>query len=170
MKHLFIAVLVCVSVFASAGTLYADFWDTEEKVVIEDIIRSRYHLRSEYSEDLLGNRFSGKVHLTIVGFDIEYNQSAIDMLHEMSEAVIESGARSSVLFAGQEDEKELELAMIQAVRLARGYLSGSFDQITVSSIKDMFSFDASVREEDLQSFSRQTSQHVIDKIEGLFRR
>ncbi|MBM4153853.1 MAG: hypothetical protein FJ221_02335 [Lentisphaerae bacterium] len=59
----------------------------------------------------------GKIDLVTIGYDLGTNTTALTMLQNMVKAVEERGAKGRMLVAGR-DEKELDLAMKEAVDLA----------------------------------------------------
>lgn len=59
------------------------------------------------------------INLIAVGFDIEHNERARDMLRDMVEAVRDSGAMAEMFLAGA-NEEELDQAMESAMQLATG--------------------------------------------------
>ena len=62
---------------------------------------------------------SNPVNVVAVGYDIENNTKAQQMLNDMAQAAQESGAAGRVILAGR-DEAELDNAMEQAISIATG--------------------------------------------------
>lgn len=62
---------------------------------------------------------SNPVNVVAVGYDIENNTKAQQMLNDMAQAAQESGAAGKVILAGR-DEAELDNAMEQAISIATG--------------------------------------------------
>ena len=59
----------------------------------------------------------GLINLVAIGYDVENNPKATEMLNEMAKAARDSGAIGEVIMAG-EDEEQLDIAMKQAMSIA----------------------------------------------------
>lgn len=163
---IFVCVVIILVVFVSPK-VYADFWDSGELVPVEEIRElNKQKLEETFSENKRTSR--GKIDLTLVGFDIERNQRAQDMLNEMAEAARQSGVRGTVLFAGNEDEVELETAMLRALQMSRGYGS-QFSNYIVMGVVDSVSFRTTSEKNSLAYIPNQVVSDFSNVFNDMFK-
>ena len=129
----FIVFIFVVSTFSMS--VYANFWDTPEKNDIENIRTQRAYERDSFVRE--GQSKKDNINLLLVGFDIERNQRAVQMLEDMQSVAKETGVTSTLLFAGNEDEIELQNVMVRTLDVARGRGSKDFSIFTVSEFNIM---------------------------------
>lgn len=125
-------VLLYLTIFIlllSGNTLYAndDFWDTR------DIIEPALEQNPLDFDNTEGGK-EGDINVSIVGFDVENNDEAIEMINEMNEAAKESGTKCNVFYAGNEQDDELQKVLDDAVESSKG--PSSFSQIVVNNFED----------------------------------